>query len=104
MGRIGIGCVPQDVAREVEAQYGYKHERPPVSRPRGVGHGLQADVAAFAISEALGKISEAVSEVNRYVERRAPWSLVKESHTTEVGLFSTTVPRHCGYCLACYGP
>ena len=42
-----------------------------------------AHVAAFAISEALGKIGAAVSEVNRYVEHRAPWSLVKESRTTD---------------------
>ena len=44
-----------------------------------------ADVAAFAAGEALGKIGEAVSEVNRYIEHRAPWSLAREGRTTEVG-------------------
>ncbi len=41
-------------------------------------------VASFAIHDALANLGEVVSEINSYVERRAPWKLAKEGKVAEL--------------------
>ena len=44
-----------------------------------------SDIADYSISKALGKIGEGISDINRYVEHRAPWRAAKEGRPAEVG-------------------